>query len=68
MAVIKVPAGPAGPPGPPGADGADGAQGIQGPPGEDGAPGVGVPAGGLAGDVLVKSTGDDFDTEWATPE
>lgn len=58
MAVIKVPAssGPAGPPGPAGEDGADGA------------PGVGVPAGGLAGDVLVKSTGDDFDTEWATPE
>jgi hypothetical protein len=30
-----------------------------------GPPGVGVPAGGLAGQVLAKRTGADFDTLWA---
>lgn len=33
--------------------------------GEDGAPGVGVPVGGTAGQVLKKKTsGTDYDTEW----
>ena len=30
--------------------------------------GRGVPAGGLTGQVLVKTTGMDYDTQWATPE
>jgi hypothetical protein len=32
-----------------------------------GAPGVGVPAGGTTGQVLVKLSDDDFDTGWVTP-
>jgi hypothetical protein len=31
-----------------------------------GAPGVGVPAGGATGQALVKASGTDFDTAWAT--
>lgn len=30
--------------------------------------GRGVPAGGLSGQVLVKTTGMDYDTQWATPQ
>lgn len=33
----------------------------------NGADGVGVPAGGTAGQVLQKASGTDYDTEWATP-
>lgn len=37
--------------------------------GATGATGQGVPAGGSAGQVLTKKTsGTDYDTEWATPE
>lgn len=43
-----------GPPGPPGP------QGIQG------VPGVGVPSGGLAGQVLSKITDSDYETTWQT--
>lgn len=32
--------------------------------GADGAPGVGVPTGGTAGQVLAKASGTDYDTEW----
>lgn len=32
--------------------------------GQDGAPGVGVPAGGTAGQILAKASGTDFNTEW----
>lgn len=32
--------------------------------GEDGDPGEGVPAGGTAGQVLAKLSGDDYDTGW----
>ena len=32
--------------------------------GQDGAPGVGVPSGGTAGQVLAKASGTDYDTEW----
>jgi len=32
-----------------------------------GAPGVGVPAGGTAGQVLAKIDGTDYNTEWITP-
>jgi hypothetical protein len=37
---------------------------VTGTPGRPGDPGEGVPAGGSAGEVLAKATGDDFDTEW----
>ena len=49
---------------------------ISGPPGYtpiknvdyfDGAPGIGIPPGGNIGDILVKSTPDDFETEWKSP-
>lgn len=65
--------GPQGPQGPPGEDGAPGAQGEQGPPGpagQDGAQGPagpGVAAGGTTGQMLVKSSDADYDTEWKTP-
>jgi hypothetical protein len=58
--------------GEPGADGADGAQGepgaagAQGPAGNDGAAGVGIPAGGIAGQILAKIDGTDYNTEWIT--
>lgn len=39
----------------------DGTQGEPGLPGEDG---QGVPIGGVAGQVLAKKSGTDYDTEW----
>ena len=68
--------GPAGPAGAPGATGATGPQGPEGPKGDTGATGPagpagpeghGVPAGGTAGQVLVKKSGIDYDTEWKDP-
>ena len=65
--------GPQGPQGPAGQDGAEGPQGPQGPAGQDGAEGPqgpagpGVAAGGTTGQVLVKSSDADYDTEWVTP-
>ena len=56
--------GPQGLPGETGATGATGPQGPAGPQGEAGANGVGVPAGGTAGQVLKKSSSTDYDTEW----
>ena len=50
-----------GPQGPRGARGATGATGAQGPAGQ------GIPTGGMAGQVLVKRSGTDYDTNWATP-
>lgn len=44
-----------------------GPQGDPGPAGRDGAPGVGVPAGGTAGQVLAKSSSTDYATGWVTP-
>lgn len=38
--------------------------GVQGPTGPQGEIGPGVPAGGLAGQVLKKSSGIDYQTEW----
>lgn len=32
--------------------------------GQDGDPGVGVPTGGTAGQILAKASGTDYDTEW----
>lgn len=58
IAGVAGPAGPAGDPGPAGAAGAAGQAGA------DGADGVGVPAGGGAGQVLAKASATDYDTEW----
>ena len=45
----------------------NGQDGAPGQPGQDGADGVGVPAGGTAGQVLAKASGTDHDTAWTTP-
>lgn len=36
-----------------------------GPQGPQGDPGLGLPAGGLTGQILVKASGTDYDTEWS---
>jgi len=36
--------------------------------GANGQDGEGVPAGGTTGQILVKKSGQDYDTEWVTPE
>lgn len=51
--------------GPQGPTGPTGATGATGPAGADGADGQGVPAGGAANEYLMKSSSDDYDTEWA---
>ena len=43
------------------------AQITDGTNGTNGQDGVGVPAGGSAGQVLAKSSGTDYATEWVTP-
>ena len=58
------PAGPAGPQGPIGETGPQGPAGPAGPQGEAGPAGPGVPSGGVAGQVLTKKSGTDYDTEW----
>lgn len=45
-----------------------GDRGLSGPTGAQGAPGVGVPAGGLVGQILRKLSGGDYDTEWVDAE
>lgn len=52
---IDAAAGPEGPQGP---------QGETGPQGPQGNPGVGVPTGGSAGQVLAKVDGTDYNTHW----
>ena len=47
--------------GPQGPQGARGATGATGPAGQ------GIPTGGTAGQILVKRSGTDYDTNWATP-
>lgn len=47
-----------------GAQGDAGAQGPQGETGPQGPPGVGVPAGGVAGEVLQKIDGTDYNAAW----
>jgi hypothetical protein len=49
-------------PGNPGRDGTDGTDGT------DGEDGVGVPSGGLEGQVLTKIDEQNYNTEWRTPE
>lgn len=55
VGAMRGPAGPAGPAGP---------QGVPGPVGPKGDPGVGVPPGGLTGQVLAKQTNADYVTQW----
>ncbi len=45
--------------------GTPGPVGPVGPAGAQGAPGVGVPAGGLEGQVLIKNTDTSYDTIWS---
>jgi hypothetical protein len=64
------PDGPQGLPGPPGVQGfpgADGQDGTNGIDGIDGAPGPGVATGGATGNMLVKASATDFDTQWIAP-
>lgn len=44
-----------------------GHRGPEGPEGLQGDPGVGVPAGGLDGQILQKASNADYDFEWQTP-
>ncbi len=60
-------AGPEGPVGPQGPEGPQGPIGERGPQGPAGAAGPGVPSGGVAGQVLTKKSGTDYDTEWKDP-
>ena len=62
--------GPQGPQGERGLTGATGPTGPTGPQGETGPqgdPGEGVAPGGTTGQMLVKATDADYDTEWANP-
>lgn len=61
VSVVEVTAGLQGPKGDTGATGATGAAGATG---ATGAPGVGVAAGGLEGQFLVKRSNTDYDTTW----
>ena len=61
---IQGPQGEQGAKGDTGATGATGPQGPQGIQGPTGATGPGVPSGGSAGQVLVKHSVTNYDTEW----
>lgn len=58
--------GPAGPAGATGPQGPQGETGATGPAGADGAPGAGLPIGGTAGQIPVKSSGVDYAVEWGS--
>ena len=58
---FTIPRGKTGPQGPQGEPGADGKTGPQGPAGP------GVAAGGTTGQVLVKKSNTNYDTEWIKP-
>jgi len=67
---VPGPTGPQGPKGDTGAQGATGSQGPQGNPGATGSQGPagpGVPVGGTINQVLAKSSGVDYATQWVTP-
>lgn len=49
-----------------GEKGDPGAKGEQGPAGQKGDPGEGIPTGGTSGQVLIKKSDADYDTEWTT--
>ena len=46
--------------------GVPGPAGAQGPAGSNGTNGVGVPTGGTTGQALVKASGTNYDTTWAS--
>lgn len=56
--------GAAGATGATGTAGTNGAEGLDGLDGATGVAGIGVPIGGLIGQVLTKKSGADFDAEW----
>lgn len=60
--------GDVGPQGEKGDTGATGDVGPQGAKGDKGDDGEGVPTGGSAGQMLVKKSSADYDTEWVTPD
>ena len=62
QAIVVSVAGPRGPAGP---EGPIGPTGPTGPQGEQGIPGPGLPAGGVAGQIIVKSSATDYATQWA---
>lgn len=45
----------------------DGKPVLFGVPGPQGEPGVGIPAGGEANQILAKKTDSDYDTQWVPP-
>lgn len=51
-------------PGSQGRTGAPGPAGPEGPEGPQGPAGEGIAPGGTTGQVLLKSSGTDYDTEW----
>ena len=63
---IQGPQGEQGIQGPTGPQGEQGPQGQTGPQGPQGNPGQGVPTSGTTGQALVKSSNNDYDTEWKT--
>lgn len=50
-----------------GPQGVSGTQGPTGPTGTTGLAGTGLPTGGSAGDIIVKTSGTDYDTSWKSP-
>lgn len=63
---VQGPKGDTGPQGEKGEKGDPGAKGEQGSAGQKGDPGEGIPTGGTSGQVLIKKSDADYDTEWAT--
>lgn len=61
---LKGETGPQGPAGETGATGPQGPQGERGATGPQGPAGPGVMSGGLAGQILAKASGSDYDTHW----
>ena len=59
--------GETGPQGETGQAGPQGLQGETGPQGPAGADGIGIPAGGATGQILIKKSETDYDTEWSEP-
>ena len=53
--------------GPKGDTGATGSPGSKGDAGNTGPAGQGVPVGGTTGQVLIKNSGANYDTKWASP-
>jgi len=51
----------------PGPPGPKGDQGDTGPAGAAGPAGIGVPPGGTTGQLLAKTSNDDYATEWVDP-